>query len=171
MLSQEHLTALGQITLAFSRLEAVVRGAIILMLGPETSVGYMVCAQLSFQRSVDLLGSLIHHRIEDQNLIAQLDQSLRTASRAEARRNQIVHSEWWPADESDRPLRMKSSSTRKVGLKHQLELMTPDDLKQIAEEIEASRDEIGSQFTELAIQGVLPGVSPGEGDRQSANTD
>ena len=156
-LSDSQLLGLGRITGAFSSLEGVVAGGIQMAISSEQDIGRMVAAQLSFTRATGLLYAILKDRLGEGAKLDELGRCLSAASQAEQRRNQIVHSEWWP-DGSGEGLRMKSGVKSGKGFVSQVEELSPDDIEKVAEEIWSARLKLAEFLSGLAMDGILPGV-------------
>jgi len=158
-LSEKQLIELGRITAAFSSLEAVVSAGIQMAIGPDQSIGRIVASQLSFKRSAELLSALLRKRIGEGDEFQELQETIKEALMAEDRRNQIIHSDWWPGDDENTSRRIKSVVRIKKGLVSQTETLSAQDLGSIAEIIWSARARLARLLEKFAIDGTLPGVT------------
>ena len=156
-LSDEQFKALGRMTYWFSELEAVIEEAICMALGREGTVTRMVPPLLSFSRKIDLVTSLLKHRVKEPEKVARLEGLFKRATAAEEERNTLVHSEWWPGGSDRVPIRAKSTTGRRKGYKIHIHVMSDETIGKVADEIEDVRNEIAEAITELAKAHLLPG--------------
>jgi hypothetical protein len=93
--------ALGKIVLSFSFLEDSVRNIICLLLGADPTSGRIVAAALGFRQRLDVMASLVRHRLLqspddaiDQDFDEWFEELLFVCGRAEELRNQYIHSSY-----------------------------------------------------------------------------
>src|SRR5690349_18336973 len=134
-LPYDYLAQIGMITANFAILENALSNAIIFLLELDVRDGKIMTVELSFRHKVNLIDSLYRERITDQALLDKLKEILRSTGQVEERRNQITHSIWGYDPDADEVIRMKRTAKR-GGLKEQGEVMTVDQLKNVADEID-----------------------------------
>src|ERR1700722_1006053 len=113
--------AIGRVALGFSFLEDTARNVIVLLSAADSKVGHIMTAELSFRQKIDVLASLVWHRLP---MMAESDRSLNNPEtkehlkelilicrRAEELRNTYLHSYYAG------PERLKLSAKAKHGLK------------------------------------------------------
>lgn len=114
--------AIGKIALGFSYLEDTARNVVIMLMGTDRTVGLIMTVELSFRVKLNLLASLVQHRLP--NLISPEDSSeveerykelLVLCWRAEEFRNTYLHSSYAGRE------RAKISAKSKHGLRVHVE--------------------------------------------------
>lgn len=140
--SDDHLRAIGQITVNFSALEFALSFLVWAFLGIGQEKGEIITSRLSFRVLLQLASSLYRHRVSDPEGIAQFDELLARISEAGDRRNQMIHS-LWMGNLDGRTLRYKATIRQREGLKRQIQGMAVKDLDEIATLIAQVTREIG----------------------------
>jgi hypothetical protein len=99
--ADESDAALGRIVSGFSFLEDSVRNVICLLLNAsDTRVGQIVCAGIGFRQKLDVMASLVRHRLDsvtpdDGEFVSEwFPELLVVCSRAEQLRNTYIHSSY-----------------------------------------------------------------------------
>lgn len=136
----EHLRAIGQITVNFTLLRSSISAFISLLIGNDLSfeqqrVGQIITAQLGFQTLANLLSSLFRHRTTNPEAIAGLDGLLARAAAARDKRNQVTHSLWGAGPTDETVTRFKMTAKQRKGFKFMSEQMSVEDLDKIADDI------------------------------------
>ncbi len=144
--SDEQLTAIGRITVAFSFLENTIAFFVWELLGREQRVGQIVTAGLSFSPLVNLFGSLYRHRVSDAEKIAALETLLKKIEQAQAERNAVVHSGWAAGDPGTTHMVRRTAKASK-GFQLQFKPMNASDLEKIA----ASISQVGGEVQAFAF--------------------
>lgn len=129
--------ALGRVVVSFSLLEDSVRNVICVLLNaPDPRVGYIVSAGMGFRQRLDVLGSLVRHRIasipplnNEQFSEQWFSELLIICSRAEELRNAYVHSSYAGN------LRSKTTARSKRGLHTTIEPASADLVLDVADYI------------------------------------
>lgn len=135
---------MGWITLNSCRLENTLEERIWeLLKQPDAAVAGVLTAQLSFRAKVDLLGALQKARSTDTALNEETDRLLREALAKEEARNQVIHSYWSEFEPGDSAMRVKRTARRR-GLRTDEEVMTPEALFKISNEIADLEERIRS---------------------------
>jgi len=136
-ISDEHLRALGRVTVNFSLLEFHLGWYVSILLGEDSGTGQIVNAQLSFKTQIDLLMSLARYKIKEQIVTEQLEDLIRRAKDIEDRRNQLVHSAWLLKEgAAEGVIRLKITARAKHGLKHTREEVRAANIDAFATEIQ-----------------------------------
>lgn len=158
MLSQDHYRAIGRISVAFSDVETWTNAFLWQLIGPDQLVGQMVTARMSFGRSLELFAALFRHRFKSPIDRARCEEHLGKLSALESRRNEILHATWMTQslDQSD-ALRFKITTTRKKGLAHAKEVLTPAQLDAIADEFAMTLNDFSGFMIPLAATLPQPG--------------
>jgi len=157
-LTPEHFAVLGRITATFATLEHLVHYNIGFFLDSDPWIGQIVCARLGFPRAFD---ALVRYRTTDQEVIAALQSSLKTASDAAEARNQLVHSRWYTdfvGHAANTATRVKVGIRRGAGVQEKTETLEMTELQSIADRLEAAVYEMSSLWEKLARAGLLKGV-------------
>ena len=131
--------AIGRIALAFSCLEDTARNLIVFLAGTDRRTGHTLVAQLSFRRKLEILESLVVHRLEsssDVDLKEQIGEMFVLCRRSEELRNTYLHSSY------TNTLRVKFSAKAKRGLSVHKEPVNPALLLDVADFIGCAAGEI-----------------------------
>ena len=80
--------------------------------------------------------------------LSQSTNLIRRISKAEEKRNAIIHSQWAMGDSDETLTRIKTTAKMSKGLRHQFEQVSLEDLKQIAEEIA----DVASEFQMFSLR-------------------
>lgn len=127
---------LGRLSAEFSGLEMSLACAVGYFISPkDVSVGHMLAAELSFKTKLALLSALFHRHTPNPAALALLKQFRKQAEMAEARRNALVHSLYWPSGPGAL-LRIKTTAKGTKGLDYQFEQMTPQTIEKVVSELE-----------------------------------
>jgi hypothetical protein len=132
LIPAQHLQAIGLITVNFAKLENAVEWFIWSLMGQNENIGLIITAELSFRNLVALLSSLSKAKINDTEVLIELDKALKKALEAEQKRNTILHSLWGQGQTRDTVTRIKKTAKISKGLQHQVEEMTAEDITSIA---------------------------------------
>ena len=111
-----------------------------LLVGSE-EVGAIVTARLPFNQRLDLVGGLAAWKFKDDSEIRkEVLALLKKAREVQQERNRYIHSSWAIDADSKDPtyVRMKQNVKRQSGLETQFEMLTPDELNKVAENIRAT---------------------------------
>lgn len=117
IMTDEHLVALGRITVAYSQLEWAVSAFIWKLLSTDQLVGQTVTASLMFSARVFLLRSLfdlLEPAYGQKVNIPALDAALKQATDASARRNEVVHALLWLSTADGKDLEHTNLKPRKA---------------------------------------------------------
>lgn len=137
MSRSKYLNALGMITSGFQQLEFYLSLFAWGLMGKDRIIGQTITAQTSFSSLVKLVSNLFRARTYDDELNQELKEILSWALDLEKARNRVVHSVY--LQESDHPedsmLRIKIVSKLHKGLVQHWEVMSTEDLMDIAVEI------------------------------------
>lgn len=160
-IDQERLSALGLMIVRFQRLEHSIRSFIrILSYLPDQKLLDILTVKYSFKNLLSVLSSLAKHR--NFAYKTELDKLLKSCSRAEEVRNQLLHSIWTSGP------RLKVDLS-KHGLQYKFELYSIDDLKRIAAKI----DHLDTAIEALMFKGLetVPSHTPATDARPSLDAD
>lgn len=158
------LTALGLIVKTFAELENAVSDAVWVLAGTVTDVGAIVTAEMSFKNKVNAMSSLHQHQAPDEHKdeYAKVAKELmRQCFRADALRNQMIHSYWphrWAAftnADTDKVLRRRVTAKAKAGLTIKEEETDPGQLLDTATYIGTLARNI-QMFTLYHVAQVFP---------------
>jgi hypothetical protein len=117
---QKAVFGLGRISVEFQRLETVLKLGIGLLIDPgDRKVGTILTAQLSFVKILDTFGALYAHRFHDADEWKELNLFLAACHKAEARRNQIIHSHWRLDKSGGKGAILTKSTARKELRRHE----------------------------------------------------
>jgi hypothetical protein len=147
--SDDLLKQLGRISVNFQFMETHIAFLTWIFIKSDQRTGQIVTANLSFSRLCDVCMSLFRHRYADQALLEKLDAIIKRASESENQRNLLMHSMWLTqADPADH-MRMKYTISRKAGLKVHAEKMTIENIRAVADEMQAVIDALNRFMLEL----------------------
>src|SRR2546428_8736610 len=90
----DHLKAIGQITVNFTLLESQLQFLVWTLIGPDQRLGQTITAELSFRAVQTVAGSVFRHRYVHSEKIDELSNLLKRVSQVAEKRNQIIHSLW-----------------------------------------------------------------------------
>jgi hypothetical protein len=131
----DHLKAIGQITVNFALLESTLAFLVWDLIGSDQRLGQIITAELSFRSIQALASSIFRHKCEHDEQIGELEHLLKRISDAEAKRNQIIHSIWAAGDTAEKITRIKYTAKIKKGFDVKFEQYTAVHLMEIADEI------------------------------------
>lgn len=135
-LPEEHLTAVGRIAVNFARLEFFLRIGITFLIGGDQRIGQIVGAELSLGQLLSVLSSLVRLRSGgDPKRVAQFDELRKRALDVERRRGLVMHSLWVLESDTTDAMRFKFTAKMKKGLQFHAEKFSPEDLHDLADEI------------------------------------
>jgi hypothetical protein len=129
----EHMRAIGVLTVNFACLEEYLSDCISMLIGQGDSVGKTITSELSFKQLIHILGSLYKVKVSDVAKIEKLDDLLKRAFAIEQERNIIIHSWWNWSREPEQIVRVKHTAKRV--LKSNSQNMTASDIWDIANEV------------------------------------
>jgi hypothetical protein len=151
----EHLKAIGLITVNFALLENQIAFAIWFLIGLDQQTGQIITAELSLKGLVALFCSLYRNKTNDPSAINELNDLMKKVTQAEEKRNVIMHSVWAAGDTEKTITRFKQTAKTKKGLQNQFEQMTVEKLNEIANEIAEAAAEV-NEFVISKIATNLP---------------
>jgi hypothetical protein len=131
--SNEHLRAIGQITVNFANLEGAISFFVWELISNDQRFGQIITAELSFRNLVGLLSSIYKYRANNQGQIIKLEELLNRALHVEEQRNLIIHSQWAAGSKPETITRLKTTAKKSKGLTHQFEQLKIEDLDKIAD--------------------------------------
>ncbi len=137
-----HLKAIGLITVNFALLQSQIEFAIKFLLGTDQRVGQIITAELSFKNLLALFSSLYRFRTQDAKAIEKLKRLIKKIDQAEKKRNTVIHSLWAGSNTQEAIVRFKTTAKVSRGLTNQFEEVSVDYLNMIADEIAEVTDEI-----------------------------
>ena len=122
--STEIYAALGWIVSAFSELEDGTSNMIALLSGTDRKAAHIMTAQLSFRQKLDVIASLVKHRLPSllepsmhASAEGQITEAIRRCQKAEELRNAYLHSSYIDRAAGSSPItRVKVSARVKHGL-------------------------------------------------------
>ncbi len=134
-LTEEHLTALGEITANFSLLDTHLDMCIERLMSANIRPLLMriITSELSFNQKLSILSSLHTYKERDEKKQAELKALLARANQAQEKRNIVTHSTWLSSKQEDTATRVKMTAKINKGLQIQQEATKVDDLKAKAE--------------------------------------
>jgi len=115
-MTNDHLVALGRITVGYSQVEWAVSAFIWKLLSPDQRVGQTVTASLMFSARVSFLRSLfdlLEPAYGQKVNIPALDAALKLATDAVTKRNEVVHALMWLSTVDDGDLQHMNLKPRK----------------------------------------------------------
>lgn len=137
-LPEDYVLSLGKVTIVFAFLENQLLVAIAHLLPTDDDEVEMILAEMSFKNRVNLLASLMRHRIDDtefnfggfdpQKTISEL---VSICTKAEELRNKVVHSQWELEPTTQKVRRRKTTSKATPGLRFQYEYFEVEELYKI----------------------------------------
>ena len=158
---KEHLELIGLISVNFALLELALATGIWMALGVDQRRGQIITSELSFKKLLALFSSLYQERSLTEEASQKLDLIIKTAIQAEEKRNVIVHSLWAEGSSESTITRTKTTAKASKGLRLQLEQVSIEDLRQIANQIAEAGYEI--QFFWLSLFRPTEPPNPADG--------
>lgn len=158
------IKALGLITSRYALLEELIIGCINIIVGGECAS--IVTAGIPFSRSLNILGALYRQKYKltrDEDYPVLLKKLLTQAENAEEERNKIVHSMWQNTHIKEMLIRTKRNISRKKGLKIDREMVSIQDLNNVADIIQDSVEMALSFTHEILGRYVVVLISPADG--------
>lgn len=118
-LEDEVLKLVGQITVAFTALDYVLRLYVKSLLSAGFDVGMAVAAQHRYMPALcDLVFSLYKLKVEDEKAVKRFDKLLSDALTLSRRRNDLMHSFWTVDPDTDEVVLIKPTAEKGKGLRH-----------------------------------------------------
>ena len=116
ILTDEHLCALGRVTVNVAALEQYLRNIIGEMISSDRQVGQIVTSKFSFYESLQTFESLcrreIKRRGDNPALLQRLDMLFDDANRLRDDRNDVIHSAWRADSNSEARILRPDASVR-----------------------------------------------------------
>ena len=154
-----HLEAIGDITVSFAMLEAVLQGLVHTLLGTRLATAQTVTAELSFKGLRTLAASLWIERFGKADAVTVDFLKLMARVRAvEENRNQVTHS-LWAANDAGLIVRIKHTAKETRGLEMKFDQVTAADLGKLAVEIKRVASAV--QAMHLGMRKTPTGVITG----------
>jgi hypothetical protein len=138
----EHLKAIGDITVSFALLESQIQFLIGSLIFEHQRIGQIITAELSFRNLRALLISLYLERHGEDDDFKVLRELMQQAGLAEAKRNQITHSVWGAGKDKDHITRIKTTAKEKDGIKFKSEQVSAEYLDNFSKDIKALANKI-----------------------------
>jgi len=125
--SDDHLKAIGKVTVYFSLLEQVISTLIWDLINPhEQRLGRTITVKMLFRNKIELLRKLCRYRLKDERL-DEFKELLTRCSAAATERNKIMHSLWGSDPKKGYVRRIEETAKRDDSTS-----MKPEDIEQIA---------------------------------------
>jgi hypothetical protein len=145
----EHLEAIGDITVPFTMLEAVLQSLVHTLLGGKVSTGQAVTVELSFKNLRVLAASLWVDRFGKCEETVEFVKLMARIRNVEEQRNQVTHSVWAGNDDGQ-IVRVKTTAKEGRGGEMKHFPMSAADLNKIAAEIKRLATDV--QRTRLSLR-------------------
>lgn len=136
----EHLTAIGDVTVSFALLESQFQGVAHLLLDKPQRISQIITVELAFKNLRALVASLFIERFgKDSEWYRSLRPLLVRANELEGIRNGITHSVWACGPElgpvKRTVTRVKATAKEAHGYKFNYEHVTAEQLREVASDI------------------------------------
>ena len=160
-LGDEFLAEFGRITVRFATLESMTGRLVSSLIGENDDVGRIVSSAISIKRRLDIIDSLVRLATDDSGLISKTEKALRQVASAEERRNTFMHSQWLEQIMSQDGEfekcagRSKVTAKRGKGLRHQEEILRPNEIREVAEQIYSAYESLCGLWFALGSAGLL----------------
>jgi len=135
-----HIKALGRVTANFSMLEFHLNEFTSELISEDIHLGRTILAEVRFLNLTCILRSLYRYRVSNKVYVREFDNLIDEIQNMERERNMVIHSVWYP-NPSGEVTRFKKRSTKKGGLKFDVESW---DISKI--------DEVADQIKKLAVR-------------------
>jgi hypothetical protein len=139
---ENHLKAIGNITVSFALLESHIQSLIGSLIQEHQRIGQIITAELSFKNLRALLISFYLERHGEDDDFSKLREFMNRAGRAEEKRNQITHSVWAAGKDKDHIIRIKTTAKEKHGIRFKFEQVSAEDLLTFAQDIRTLAEEL-----------------------------
>lgn len=152
---EEHLTAIGDVTVSFALLESQFQSVVFLLLAETQRVSQIITAELAFKNLRALIASLFIERFgKDSEWYRDLRPLLVRASALEGVRNGITHSVWACGTERG-PVkktvsRIKTTAKEAHGYKFSFEQLTAPQIRDVAYDIKRLAKDVSDLHLRLA---------------------
>lgn len=137
-----HLKAIGDITVSFAMLEFQIQNLIGSLIYEHQRIGQIITAELSFKNLRALLISLYLERHGEDDDFSNLREFMKRAGQAEDKRNLIMHSVWAAGKDKDHITRIKTTAKEKHGIRFKFEEVSAESLNEFAKEIKILAEEL-----------------------------
>ena len=134
----DHHRAIGRIVESAARLDSALANLLWALLGPEQRVGQIVTGRLGVSQRLQLLGVLVAHLTDAEDVRVQCAAVRDESETAMAKRDRVVHATWGVGVVDARKLMMNAIVRAKSGIRHDVQRVSAADLSAIAEEFEAA---------------------------------
>jgi hypothetical protein len=137
ILTDEHLCALGRVTVNVAALEQYLRNIIGEMVSSDRQVGQIITSKFSFYESLQTFESLcrreIKHRGGNPALLQRLDTLFDEANRLRDDRNDVIHSAWRADSNGEARILRPDASSRNGQHRPQGQFISADAINEVAE--------------------------------------
>jgi hypothetical protein len=152
-LSDEHIRAIGGITVNFQILELALAAACWSQISADERIGQAVTAQLSFRPLCELCGVLMDLRVPDDSLRAEAHAIVARAIHLEGERDRVIHAVWALAEAGD-TTGIKVAAARRRGVRFAQEPEDLTRLKALASNLKSCSQEVVALLGRLAERGL-----------------
>ena len=132
---ENHLKAIGDITVSFAMLESQIQYLIGSLIYEHQRIGQIITAELSFKNLRAILISLYLERHGEDDDFIKLRDFMKRAGQTEDKRNQIIHSVWAVGKDKDHITRIKTTAKEKHGIRFKFEEVSAENLQEFAKDI------------------------------------
>ncbi len=150
---EEHLKAIGDITVSFALLESTIQTLAQSLLGAGQRLGQIVTAEVSFTALRALTVSLYLQRNGNDEHLDEFRALIKRAADAEEKRNQITHSVWAAGRKVGCITRTKTTAKERHGIRTLFEDVSSDHLTAIAQELKVLSHDIQNFWISLIKSG------------------
>jgi hypothetical protein len=137
ILTDEHLCALGRVTVNVAALEQYLRNIIGEMISSDRQVGQIVTSKFSFYESLQTFESLCRREIKRRGhnpaLLQRLDTLFDDANRLRDDRNDVIHSAWRADSNGEARILRPDASVRNGQHRPQSQFISADAINEVAE--------------------------------------
>ena len=154
LVPDEHLRAIGDITVSFALLEMQLQSLVGNLLNETQRISQIVTAEMSFKALRALILSLYRQRHEEGADFQTLQELVVSTQRLEERRNVVTHSMWGASGSPGAITRIKTTSKESKGIRFQFETTTEQDLTALAHDIKVA----AAKVQRFAIDGINSGT-------------
>ncbi len=153
-MNDDYFKVLGKITVNFSSLEIYLSFLIWNLATHELKVGKIITSELSFKAKIALFASLYRYQIGDIKKSSNVDKLIKSLTKAEEKRNIVIHSSWLVDEQNTKVIRHKTTSKLKYGLKDDFEDFTIDDLNEISDFISDVGKDLGKLISSSSKKAI-----------------
>ena len=144
---------IGKLAAKFQFLEFVARALAIEFMKTDYDVGLCLVSEMSFSRLVAALSSIGKEKLQDPEILEQMDELANLLAVCEQERNRILHSAYGEMEE--KLVRVKITAKQSKGLKKIFYEVNPKEIEEVTANIEQTREQLVKSARSLQSRGLI----------------